>query len=401
MAIVQLMRIERKNWAGKAKYDGSSDNIGAFITKPHGLPYTGLSVEDADRLEKKLRMEAGYLSPRSEFWINYNISIGADEELQLDLDEAEDELIYLFLRNHMLVADGYKNKRKNQFVQFVLFNPEEKAKEENDKTDIVAHAYALRYNMSHFEMLDALEVSGFKVKSAHPEVVKQQATALVKKNPQAFVTMLSDNEYKIKLFILKCVANGVATKSKNNMDTAVFYYGEEYLGTGIKDVSNKLQSNSSQGIYVGMHDALQNAIKAQTLATTANAKEVVTEKSNTAKNTVVPTTALENVPAEYVPVQFKAVEPKAAQAPVDMSPINMADLSASREDVMESVTPEKETVVTKTRAKPVKKVIKGARALGTVQEIKKASLKEDLEIKAKVNAGLDSDVPYTEDPTVL
>jgi len=403
MGVVQLTRLERKNWAGKAKYDGASDGIGAFITKPHGLPYTGLSNEDAARLESKLRLESGFLSPRSEFWVNYNVSVGADEVLQLDLAEPEDELIYLFLKNHKLVANGYKEKRKNQFVQFVLFNPEEKAKEENDKTDIVAHAYALLYNMSHFEMLDALEVAGFKVKSAHPEVVKQQANVLVKKNPQAFVNMLSDKEYKLKLFVYKCVANGVVTKSKNNVDTAVFYFEEEYLGTGIKEVTNKLQSNSAQGLYIGMHSKLERSIKAQTLATTANATDKVTDKADVVTKTEVPATPIKEeveTPKEYVPLQFNKVEPKTAQAPVDMSPLNLTDLASSRDDLEKEEVEAKPTKPAPRKA-PVKKVIKGSKGLNLNTTLKNAALAESQDTKQKIQGGLDSDVPYDEDPTVM
>jgi len=299
-------------------------------------------------------MQPGDLAPRSEFWVNYSINVGADEELELDTSEPEDELIHLFLKNHKLVADGYANKRKNQFVQFVLFNPEEKAAEENQKTDVVAHAYSLLFSMSHMEMLDALQSTGKKVQSTHPEMVKQQLTAVVQKNPVAFVNMLSDKNYQVKLFILKCVARGVLVKTKNNVDQALFYYNDEYLGLGITEVVDKLQTNQAQGIYIGMKSALDQSYK----------KDMVDNGSKSVAATPTPAPSYSKTPApkELVPqeiVEEEKVEIEAYVPPVESNgkaPIDVAAIAKSK---------------AKAPRKVEKKVIKGAAGLKAKSEISK------------------------------
>lgn len=381
--IIKLMRLERKNWAGMAKYDGSVDHIGAFITKPHGLPHTGLNVEEANRLEKALKMEEGFLSPRSEFWVNYNIALGSDEELELDTSQPEDELIYLFLRNHMLVADGYANKRKNQFVQFVLFNPEEKAIEENQKTDVVAHAYALLYNMSHAEMLDALESTGRKVQSTHPAMVKQQLTSLVQKSPTAFVDMLSDKNYQFKLFILKCVSNGIIKKTKNNVETALFYYEDEYLGTGIDEVVNKLQTNQAQGIYMNIKRSLDSKIRANMVDNTVN--PAIAEPS--------PAPSYSNTPAPKSPVEVKS-------EPVEVDPVPTIEPNGQAPIDLEAIAKSQKAVK---REKPSKKVVKGAAGLKVKAETEKIDPVNTVQPKAKISKvkGGNTTDDYDTDPTIM
>lgn len=383
--IIKLMRLERKNWAGKAKYDGSTDSIGAFITRPHGLPHTGLTDEDAARLEKTLRMAEGELSPRSDFWTNYSVTIGANEELELDTSEAEDELIYLFLRNHMLVADGYANKRKNQFVQFVLFNPEEKAKEENAKTDNVAHAYSLFYNMSYLEMLDALESTGRKIQSTHPEMVKQQLNTMVTANPDAFVNMLSDKNYQVKLFILKCVSNAVVMKTKNNVDTALFYYGQQFLGTGINEVVNKLQTNDAQGIYIGMKRELDGAIRAKLVDNKAVAP--VTSSAPVYNKTEAPKTVATQAP-EPTPQPEAYVAP-VIEAPV-LEPNGKAPLDLAAIAAAQKAAPTR-------RSKPAKNVVKGAAGLAAK---KVETIPQPKPKVAKVKGGNTND-SYDTDTTMM
>lgn len=62
-----VLKFARVNpWAGIAKYKNCYDYIGTYWTRAGNI-HTGLSEEDARRLEKAMGYEEGHLAPTSSF----------------------------------------------------------------------------------------------------------------------------------------------------------------------------------------------------------------------------------------------------------------------------------------------------------------------------------------------
>ena len=100
-----IVRIIKTNpWTGITKWPTCFDYVSTYLTRSGNL-YTGLSVEDATRLEKEIGYPEGQLSPNSTFWDTFAVKIGK-KDLILDTNRPEDELKYLFLKNHKRVANG-------------------------------------------------------------------------------------------------------------------------------------------------------------------------------------------------------------------------------------------------------------------------------------------------------
>lgn len=100
--IVRILKVNP--WTGLTKWPTTFDYVGPYWTRSGNI-YTGLTTEDARRLEKALGKEEGELSPNSEFWTTFAVRIGA-KDLILNTDRPMDELQYLFLKNHKRVAVG-------------------------------------------------------------------------------------------------------------------------------------------------------------------------------------------------------------------------------------------------------------------------------------------------------
>lgn len=93
-----IVRIIKTNpWTGITKWPTCFDYLSSYWTRSGNL-YTGLSAEDAARLEKEIGYPEGQLSPNSTFWDTFAVKIGK-KDLILDTNRPEDELKYLFLKS--------------------------------------------------------------------------------------------------------------------------------------------------------------------------------------------------------------------------------------------------------------------------------------------------------------
>ena len=98
-----IVRIIKTNpWTGLTKWSTCYDYVSSYWTRSGNI-YTGLTAEDAERLEKEIGFEQGKLAPNSAFWDTFAVKIGKKDVI-LDTDRPEDELKYLFLKGHKRVA---------------------------------------------------------------------------------------------------------------------------------------------------------------------------------------------------------------------------------------------------------------------------------------------------------
>ena len=106
----KIRKAPKSHWSNIPQYEHTAMSIAPFVDK-NGRPSTGISKDDAARLEKRLQMEEGELSPRSSFWQDFFIKVDNETKV-FDLDDEEDELAFLFLKAHPLVAFGHDELRK-------------------------------------------------------------------------------------------------------------------------------------------------------------------------------------------------------------------------------------------------------------------------------------------------
>lgn len=179
--IVRIMKVNP--WTGLTKWPTTFDYVGPYWTRSGNI-YTGLSSEDARRLEKALNKEEGELAPNSDFWTTFAVKIGK-RDLILDTEKPLDELQYLFLKGHKRVADGLSNM--NPSKDYVLINKDAEAEQANRVNKVKREAYRELDKMSIEDMRKCLRLYGMKSDTMSNELVEAKLTEQVETSPEKFM----------------------------------------------------------------------------------------------------------------------------------------------------------------------------------------------------------------------
>lgn len=236
-----ILRFARKNpWAGIAKYKNCKDYISTYWTRS-GNRYTGLTPEDARRLEKEIGYEEGYLAPQSAFWKRYAIALGT-KDVVLHTERPEDELAYLFLKNHRRVANGIANIRPVH--DYVLVNKEAEAEEANRRNKTKREAFAEFNKMSIEDMRKCLRLYGRKTDNISNELVESSLFELIENNPERYFLLWVNNKVRDTQYIIEAaISKNVIRKSKN-----LYYYGTDIIGRSLEDAIANLNDKKNQDL---------------------------------------------------------------------------------------------------------------------------------------------------------
>lgn len=246
-----VLKFARVNpWAGIAKYKNCYDYIGTYWTRAGNI-HTGLSEEDARRLEKAMGYEEGHLASTSSFWKTYSIRLGA-KDVFLHTEKPEDELAYLFLKNHKRVATGLSNIRPQH--DYVLVNTDAEAEAANKLNKIKREAFAEFNKMSLEEMRKCLRIYGHKSDNISNELVESKLFELIEKDPRKFFLLWIDNKNKDTQYILEtAISKNVIRKSKN-----VYYYGTDVIGRSQDDAISFLNEKANQDIKMAIMQEIES-----------------------------------------------------------------------------------------------------------------------------------------------
>lgn len=240
-----IVRIIKTNpWTGVTKWPTCYDYIQSYWTRS-GNTYTGLKEEDARRLEKAMSYSEGTLSPSSPFWETFTIKVGR-KELILNTDKPEDELKYLFLKNHKRVADGLN--KITPATDYVLINKDSEAKEANKKNQIKRDAYRELDKMSIEDMRKCLRLYGIKSDTMSNELIEAKITEQIEQSPEKFLLKWVNNPNKeINFIIEEAIAKNIIRKNR-----AQYFFGTDLIGTGIEDVIAYLNNKKNQDLKLAI-----------------------------------------------------------------------------------------------------------------------------------------------------
>ena len=236
-----ILRFKTKDpWAGITKYKNCYDYIAPYWTRS-GNKYTGLTEDEAKRLEKEIGYAEGTLSPYSDYWNTFAIKI-TTKEIILHTERAYDELQYLFLKGHKRVANGINNVKPNN--DYILINKDSEAEEANRLNKVKRQAIVEFNKLSLDDMRKALRLYGFKSDAMSNELIESKLFELVEKDPNKFFLIWVNNKSKNTQFIIEAaVAKNVIRKSRN-----IFYYGTDIIGNSMDDAIAYLDDKKNQDL---------------------------------------------------------------------------------------------------------------------------------------------------------
>jgi hypothetical protein len=238
---VKLDFIKRQTWSGFTKYPGTKDSLCYYMTRKRQW-YTGLTKADETRLEEALGYEHGTLDKNSSFWKTFSVLIGSTGGPVLNTENPNDELTYLFLKNHIRVAPDMQHISPRN--DYVLVNLESEAIEANKKFDIKRKALIELGKMSHTDYRKALRLLGRSSDSSSQEVVEQTVNEFVESQPQAFLDMWVNNKNRDMQFMIEdAISNNVIRRQRN-----IYYYGTDIIGNSMDDTIAYLMDKKNNDI---------------------------------------------------------------------------------------------------------------------------------------------------------
>lgn len=247
---VVIRHKRRDPWSGVTKYKNCFDYIGPLLTRS-GNVHTGLSEEDANRLEIALNFPKGQLAPYSAYWKTFAVKI-SNNELILDTFRPWDELQYLFLKNHKKVANGLGDSKPG--ADYVMINKDSEAQEANKIAKRKRDAIKEFDKLSLEDMRKALRIFGFKADTMSNELVENKLFEIVEKDPEAFFSKWVNNKTKNTEFIIHAaIAKNIMRKSRN-----VYYYGTEIIGNSLEDTIGYLDNKSNQDLRMAIMNEIES-----------------------------------------------------------------------------------------------------------------------------------------------
>lgn len=247
--IVRIIKINP--WTNMTKWSNCYDYISSYW-KRSGSLYTGLTAEEAARLEKALGHAEGTLSPQSDFWNTFAIKLGK-KDLILNTDKPEDELKYLFLKSHKRVANGISKITPG--TDYVLVNKDAEAEQANVVNKVKREAYRALDKMSIEDMRKCLRLYGIKSDNMTNELIEAKLTEMIEQSPAKFMLKWVNNPNKeINYVIEEAISKNIIRKNRTQ-----YFFGTDMIGNGIEDVAAYLNDKKNQDIKL----AILNEIKSK------------------------------------------------------------------------------------------------------------------------------------------
>ena len=246
--IVRILKVNP--WTGISKWPTTFDYVGPYWTRSGNI-YTGLTNEDARRLEKALGKEEGELNPNSDFWTTFAVRIGA-KDLILNTDRPMDELQYLFLKNHKRVAVGLSNIDPSK--DYVMINSDAEAEQQNKANKTKREAYRELDKMSIEDMRKCLRLYGMKSDTMSNELVEAKLTEQIEKSPEKFMLKWVNNADKdINYLIEEAIAKNIIRRNRSQ-----YFFGTDMIGNGLDDAIAYLKDKKNQEIMLAIKQEIKS-----------------------------------------------------------------------------------------------------------------------------------------------
>ena len=236
-------------WAKVTKYKDCQDYIGTYWTRS-GNKYTGLTDEDAKRLEEACGFQDGWLSPFSDFWNTFSVKLGA-KGLTLHTENPMDELQYLFLKGHKRIANGLSNVKPSH--NYILVNKDFEAEEQNKINKVKREAVMAFGKLSLQDMRKCLRIYGEKSDTYSNEFIESRLFTLIEKDPDKFLRLWVNNKTKETQYIIEmAVSKNVIRKNRTN-----YMYGTDVIGNSLDDAISYLDDKKNQDIRLAIMSEIE------------------------------------------------------------------------------------------------------------------------------------------------
>jgi hypothetical protein len=238
---------------GFTRYSKCFERLTVQMDRQTQLLNTGLTEEEERRIEAAMKLSPGTLSRyNKDYWATFYIDVPKTGKV-LDLNLPSHELQYKVLKAHQRVANSEIERYDTPFAEYVMSDKNEEAKARNEKSKTRRKAYNLFSSLSTSDMLNVLKVYGKKVDdSSTPDFIESEVDKLVEENPQGFIDLVKDSDFKMKVFVEDCIRARVITKT----GTKYALTGGDVIGYSLGETITYLSDPKNQDVYMSLKSRL-------------------------------------------------------------------------------------------------------------------------------------------------
>lgn len=256
---VKIKRIPRAGYFGITAFPGTTTGLGAELSKKgHN---TGLTSEEEEYFEEKLKLPKGTLNPHNNWWdnvfnIEHKINLFNTKTTTLTLDNPLSQLKYKVLLASSKIANS-EIEKANPLADFFIEDIEAKAKKENETFDYKMNAYETLVRLTPEEKRASLRLFGRQgVDSLSESVIKSELAKEIDKDPKLFVDLLSDTKLKSRLLVEELLDYKVITRKGNS-----FVNGDDIIASSTDECVDFFEDIKNQSTVLALTTRLKKAKK--------------------------------------------------------------------------------------------------------------------------------------------
>lgn len=255
--IVKFRKAHQSNWTGLKSFNGGVTVLGAARDIRTGNIVTGLTSEEAIKIETELNYPHGTLAYNSPFWESYKIRI-PNAIAEFDTDLMEDLLKYKVLAVQKKIATSLEEVNTNAYAEYVMYSDDEEARTQNIKFDVRVEAYSelAKLYSSLEDMRNVLSQYGKRADTISLDVAKSILVKEVELDPKRFLGIIKDPDFKNKIFISDLIKTSLLGKKGS-----AFTYDGEVISYSMEDMVNFLKKKENSNVVLAMKSQLKEKKK--------------------------------------------------------------------------------------------------------------------------------------------
>jgi hypothetical protein len=248
------------NHTANGSYVGTKINIGFPLDNRGEYLKTGLTKEEAEKLEKDCFLDTNDLvNPRSEFLKNYEFSFDKSREELLDLSVPLDKLKYVcLLANSNKVVTDLSQKEQKPLAEFLILNDEKEALNSVSRYELKSKVYKAVEGLSSKDFRNILLTLGERVDDLSETQIESKVKVLAEDEPVRMLKLITE----VKSEPIKAEFNEMLHYQVIVNKSGYYVVNDEKadsLGRNVEDATNFLKSPSNKELTALLKSRLKEA----------------------------------------------------------------------------------------------------------------------------------------------
>jgi len=248
------------NHTANGSYIGTKINIGFPLDNRGDYLKTGLTKEEAEKLEKDCFLDTNDLvNPRSEFLKNYEFSFDKSREELLDLSVPLDKLKYVcLLANSNKVVTDLSQKEQKPLAEFLILNDEKEALNSVSRYELKSKVYKAVEGLSSKDFRNILLTLGERVDDLSETQIESKVKVLAEDEPVRMLKLITE----VKSEPIKAEFNEMLHYQVIVNKSGYYVVNDEKadsLGRNVEDATNFLKSPSNKELTALLKSRLKEA----------------------------------------------------------------------------------------------------------------------------------------------